>query len=71
MSSGSTFAGNSTTSANNLVSASTDCNNSGAPIEKKGRKRSPGANQSCPLIAQTLLPSQAIAEDVEKWVFGV
>nr|CAD2201450.1 unnamed protein product [Meloidogyne enterolobii] len=34
--------------------------------EKKGRKRSPGAANICPLITQSLLSAQAIAEDVEK-----
>lgn len=36
------------------------------PAEKKGRKRSPGAGQHCPLITQTLLPAPLIAEDMEK-----
>uniref|UniRef100_A0A915MGV6 Uncharacterized protein n=1 Tax=Meloidogyne javanica TaxID=6303 RepID=A0A915MGV6_MELJA len=33
--------------------------------EKKGRKRSPSAAHICPLITQSLLSAQAIAEDVE------
>ncbi|CAK5081695.1 unnamed protein product [Meloidogyne enterolobii] len=35
--------------------------------EKKGRKRSPGAAHICPLITQSLLSAQSIAEDVENW----
>lgn len=61
---------------NNIASTSgagsiADSNAIGGIVEKKGRKRSPGAVQSCPLITQTLLPAQAIAEDVEKYCSSI
>ena len=58
---------NSSTNALSLVVTNTDQNSSGGTnySEKKGRKRSPGATNICPLITQSLLTAQAIAEDVE------
>jgi hypothetical protein len=58
---------NSSTNASSSVTTKIDQSSSGINYsEKKSRKRSPGASHICPLITQSLLPAQAIAEDVEK-----